>query len=54
MENGAFALKFKKKLLNSIENIIENGAFALKSKCSIFNNIFKYMVFQRHYLGVKV
>ena len=33
-----------------------NGAFALfapKSKCSIFHNIFKNMIFQRRYYGVK-
>ena len=35
------------------ENIMENGAFAPKSKFSIFHNMFKYMIFQRHYYGVK-
>ena len=32
---------------------MENGAVAPKSECSIFHNIFKYIVFQRRYYGVK-
>ena len=35
------------KLLWKMEHLLQ------KSKCSIFHNIFKYMIFQRHYYGVK-
>ena len=37
------------KVLNTFENIMENGAFANAP----FSLIFKYMIFQRHYYGVK-
>ena len=43
--------KYEKKIskvLNTFQNIIENGTFAQRVQ-----NIFKYIVFQRRYYGVK-
>ena len=37
------------KVLITFENIMENGAFA----SLVFHNIFKCMILQRHYYGVK-
>ena len=46
-------MKNLSKVLNTVENIMKMEHLLQRCKCSIFHNIFKYMIFQRRYYGVK-